>query len=101
MSEHPIFEKVKEMPEPWRSHFPKSTEEAQKWKPIIDKRGLSMCVLCVANTRIEGMWSAYCDAVPGDCHKLEYDAVLANGAKLPEAIARAIFPRFKDVPYAH
>jgi len=59
-----------------------------------------MKVLCVAQTRIEGAWSAYCDAVEGMNHDFEAEKVLAYGAKLPEIVARAIFPEFDGVPYA-
>lgn len=99
MSEHPVFEAVKAMPEPWRSHFPKSTEEAREWKPEVRRRALASRVLCVATTRIECGWSAYCDAVPGWDHRTEVDPVLANGTKLGEKLARAIFPEFEGVPY--
>ena len=71
------------------------------WKPTIHLHALSMKVLIVAKTRIEGTWSAYCDAVPGYDHMKEYAAVLANGDKLIEEVARVLFPEFKDTPYAH
>ena len=70
------------------------------WLPTIHLHALSMKVLIVAKTRIEGTWSAYCDAVPGDKHTAEANAVLANGDKLIEEVARVLFPEFKDTPYA-
>ena len=91
---------TKQLPELWRSHFPKSSEEAEAWTPIIRFRALARCVLVVAKTRIEGKWCAYVDAVPGQRHEEEIAGVLATGAKLDEAIARVLFPVFDDIPYA-
>jgi hypothetical protein len=99
--EHPIFAMVRKMPEPWRSHFPKSSEEAQNWRPIVRQHALASCVLAVARTRREATWCAYIDAVPGHDHDDEADEVLSCGAKLLEEIARVLFPFFNDVPYAH
>ena len=73
----------------------------EDWTPTIHLHALSMRVLVVAQTRIEGTWSAYCDAVPGYNHREEYDAVLRNGDKLMEKVARAMFPEFDEVPYDH
>jgi len=75
--------------------------EAKDWTPTIRMHALAMKVLVVAKTRVEGTWAAYCDAVPGYDHNAEYDAVLANGDKLMEEIARVLFPMFDDIPYAH
>ena len=99
--EHPVFARVREAPEPWRSHFPKSQDEAESWRPITRKRALAMRVLVVAQTRIEFAWSAYCAAVAGYNHADEQHAVLDHGDKLPENVARALFPEFTGVPYAH
>jgi hypothetical protein len=63
-------------------------------------RPLSARVLAVARTRVEGTWAAYIDAVAGVNHDYEKDVVLRNGDKLTEELAIAIFPEFKDVPYA-
>ena len=73
---------------------------AQDWKPTVRLHALASKVLVVAKTRVEGTWSAYCDAVPGDNHELEVDEVLKRGDKMPEYIARVLFPEFKDIPYA-
>ena len=81
-------------------NFPKTAAEAADWTPVILRRALSARVLVVARTRIEGRWSAYCDAVPGQRHTDEFDAVLETGAKVQEDVARALFPCFADVPYA-
>ena len=73
---------------------------AQDWKPTVRLHALARRVLVVARTRIEGTWSAYCDAVPGDNHLMERDAVLANGDKLIEEVARVLFPILDGTPYA-
>ena len=101
LNEHPVFVRVRELPEPWRSHFPKSREEAESWQPIVRRRVLATRVLVVAQTRIEFAWSAYCDAVPGIDHEKEQYVVLQHGDKLPEKRARTLFPEFTGVPYAH
>lgn len=97
---HPSFVRASALDEPMRSHFPKSPEEARAFEPMIRHRALSSRVLAVAQTRVECAWVAYCDAVPGQNHSLERDAVLAHGAKLDERVARALFPEFVKVPYA-
>lgn len=76
-------------------------EEAQAWRPQIQFRSLASRVLAVAQTRIEGTWAAYCDAVPGYSHQHEFVEVLRVGDKLPEEIAIALFPYFATLPYAH
>lgn len=81
-------------------HFPHSAAQAQGWQPIQRVRALASKVLAVAQTRITVEWVAYCDAVPGQKHDMEWQMVLDYGAKLPEAIARAAFPEFDEVPYA-
>ena len=73
---------------------------AQDWTPTIRTHALARRVLVVACTRIEGTWSAYCDAVPGDNHLMERDAVLANGDKLIEEVARVLFPILDGTPYS-
>ena len=73
---------------------------AQDWKPTVRLHALARRVLVVARTRIEGTWCAYCDAVPGDSHGVELNAVLADGDKLMEKTARVLFPEFDDIPYA-
>ena len=75
--------------------------EAEFWTPIFRTHALASKVLVVATTRIEGTWAAYCDAVPGDNHTKEWPAVLSNGDKLMEEVARVLFPGFKEIPYAH
>lgn len=71
------------------------------WEPQVRYVALASNVLVVARTRVEGTWAAYCDAVPGLSHRQEWQDVLDSGCKLGEPIARALFPIFKDTPYAH
>lgn len=97
---HPAFVRAEKLDEPLRSHFPKSPEEARDFKPAIVRRALARCVLIVARTRVECAWAAYCDAVPGMNHEHEMADVLDHGDKLPEAVARVLFPVFAQVPYA-
>lgn len=101
--EHPSFILAKSLDEPWREHFPKNQKEAEDWKPWRQKFALSMKVLVVCQTRIECGWAAYCDAVPGGNHTQEMQEVLLHGTKLPENIARILFPTFGEhkggVPY--
>jgi len=108
-NEHPSIEKVKTLPKAWQDHFPTDWEAAPNWKPIIIRRDLCRTVLCAARTRIEIAWAAYIKGVLGNQGVLfppllkqdeELMEVLANGTKLSESIARAIFPEFKGVPYA-
>ena len=99
--EHPAFTRAKSLDEPLRSHFPKTVEEAREFVPHVHVHALACNVLVVARTRIECAWAAYCDAVPGENHDRECQAVLDQGSKLGENIARALFPQFNGVPYAH
>ena len=72
-----------------------------KFIPRICYHALASKVLVVMNTCCEGTWCAYCDAVPGIRHDNEFQEVLATGDKLPERVARAIFPEMAKLPYAH
>jgi hypothetical protein len=85
---------------PTEKEFESKTVTPDEWKPTIRLHALAMRVLCVASTRLEGTWSAYVDAVPGENHQEEYDQVLRFGDKLPEQVARILFPDFpQDMPY--
>ena len=75
-------------------------EEAKTWQPRIIWMPLASRVIAAAKSRIEGKWAAYCDAVPGIEHRKEFIRVLEYGDKLAEWKARALFPEFKDLPYA-
>jgi hypothetical protein len=46
-----------------------------------------------------GTWCAFIDVVPGRCHFDELDAVRDNGCRLPEDLARFLFPELDHVPY--
>lgn len=78
---------------------------------IVAWRPLDNTVLAVAVERIGGrdretgeiikLWCAYIRAVPGHNHEREAESVKDWGNKLPENIARVLFPtRFRGVPYA-
>uniref|UniRef100_A0A6M3K654 Uncharacterized protein n=1 Tax=viral metagenome TaxID=1070528 RepID=A0A6M3K654_9ZZZZ len=79
--------------------FPDSPED--DWHPVVRNHALARRVLVVARTRIEGKWAAYIDAVPGQDHAREVAQVLRSGDKLPEHIAKVLFPYFEGIPYAH
>jgi len=81
-------------------HFPKQGD-SKAWKPLIVRHALAMRVLCVATTRIEGTWIAYCDAVPSLNHKHEEQEVLDHGDMLREDVALKLFPGFAGIPYAN
>ncbi len=98
--EHPYFAKIRALPEPWCSRFPRYAHEIAKWEPMYDRIALGRQVLVVAVTRVEGKWAAYIGAVPGTYHDTEWRAVRENGDKLQEVIARAIFPTWAPIPYA-
>jgi len=100
-NEHPIFKKVRTLESPLREMFPGTRAEIETWKPTRRHRALARCVLAAAQTRIEFAWGAYIDAVPGISHRDEFEEVLRHRDKLPEAVARILFPQFRDVPYAH
>lgn len=78
-----------------------NVDETREWKPAIRSVALAQKVLCVARTRIEGAWCAYCNSTRGENHARETEGVLYDGDKLPHKIALAIFPEFEGVPYAH
>ena len=80
--------------------FPETPEEAKEWRAYTHFIALHSQVLCVANTRIEGAWKAYCGPVAGINHHEEYEDVLKNGNQLSKDIAEVMFLGFKDVPYA-
>lgn len=80
----------------WKEHF-----ERRPFEAVVQRHALAMRVLAVATTREEGAWCAYADAVPGIRHDLEQRGVLDHGDKLPEDVARVLFPGFADLPYAH
>lgn len=80
--------------------FPEHYNEVEDWRTIYIRRMLHSQVMCLAKTRIEGEWAAYCFPVPGMNHEEEECFWEEKGDKLPEAYARVIFPEFEGVPYA-
>ena len=62
-------------------------------------RVLDQHVLVVAVRRVEGAWCAYIGNVPGDNYDEEVQLVKARGSKLPENLAKAMFPEM-ELPYA-
>ena len=80
--------------------FPNTQSELDNWEPYTIILPLHQNVLCIAQSRIEGTWSAFCSTVPGCKHSDEYQPVLDYGDCIPEHIARAMFPQFADVPYS-
>lgn len=78
-----------------------SSQRARGLEPHRIMKALGTRVLAVAQTRREGGWCAYIDAVPGINHESEMTGVLSLGTKLPEEIARVLFPfePFGDLPY--
>lgn len=64
------------------------------------RRALASKVLVVGRTRAEGAWAAYIAAVPGANHDEEEAEAYNSGVKLPEDVARAVFPMLASVPYA-
>lgn len=56
---------------------------------------LSSTVLAVAVA--DGReWTAYIDAVPGICHEKEAESVARNGTKMPQALAKVLFPEMAN-----
>ena len=86
-------------PETWPAWLKDHYADLANWHPATQRQALAMRVLAVANTRVEGSWSAYINAVPGINHEEEMEAVLRHGDKLHEPIARSLFPAFRELRY--
>jgi hypothetical protein len=71
-----------------------------EFRPKFATRRLHRQILVVAKTRIEGAWSAYIFPVPGENHDEEAKLWQTEGVKLPENLARVMFPEFKDMKYS-
>lgn len=71
-----------------------------EFRPKFSTRRLHRQILVVAKTRMEGAWSAYIFPVPGENHDEEAKLWQTEGVKLPENLARVMFPEFKDLKYA-
>ena len=82
-------------------------EVKEQWKPTIVAYEMTPQILVVARDRIDGSWRAYIGVNPmllGD-RDAEYEKflrkqVLDSGDKVAEDIARAMFPNFREMPYA-
>jgi hypothetical protein len=59
---------------------------------VIRYKALGARVLAVATVGAVGDWSAYVDAVPGKSHEKEAEEVAGTGDKLPEDLAKFLFP---------
>lgn len=75
----------------------------RKWMAEVEGleyRRRSMASKCIAVATItKGVdWAAYIDGVPGKRHDDEWPEVAKTGAKLPEDVARLIFPGI-ELPY--
>ncbi|MEE8489901.1 MAG: hypothetical protein V3S43_06160 [Acidimicrobiia bacterium] len=70
------------------------------FEPVIVYRTLGPDILAAARTRIEGTWAAYIGSAPSSRHEDDVNLILAQGAKLTEEVARAVFPKFNGVEYA-
>lgn len=86
-------------PETWPAWLKDHFADPNTWKRATQRHALAMRVLAVANTRVEGAWSAYIDAVPGMNHAAEEEEVLRHGSKLSEGVARLLFPLFNELSY--
>ncbi len=71
------------------------TKKRTAWK-ILGKN-----VIAVAKEGGTNDWAAYIDAVPGINHAVEFKHVMANGDKLDERVARAIFPMFRGLKWRY
>ena len=80
---------------------PENQSECRGWEPQVAVFALSSKVLAVANTRVEGCWKAYIDAVPGKNHDEEWKDVRGRGVALPHEIAKVIFPGFAAIRYSN
>ena len=67
----------------------------------VEYRILSRTVIAVAKEGAVGDWAAYIDSVAGNNHEQEVKKVLENGNKLPETVAKVLFPSFKGLIWRH
>jgi len=65
---------------------------------VTEHRALDIYVLAVAVERVDG-WTAYITRVYGDDHSAEAHLVARTGSKLPEPVARLLFPFYDDEPF--
>ncbi len=58
-------------------------------------------VIAVAKEGGNNDWAAYIGAVPGINHEAEIEHVMRHGDKLPEDVARVLFPEFRDLTWRY
>jgi len=75
-------------------------ETVVEFTPEIFGVTLARDIMVVSRTRVEGAWCAYIKSVAGTDHSKEWQQVAEQGVKLEERVARAIFPRYRDMEYA-
>ena len=75
--------------------------ECDEWKPVLRRVMLHRQVMCLAKTRVEVTWNAYCFPVPGINHDNEEHLWEYKGSKLLSSIALILFPDFEGIPYAN
>lgn len=61
---------------------------------VLDRR-----VIVVARKGACNDWAAYIGAVPGENHDKEWREVRDHGSKIPEDVARVLFPEFDGVSW--
>lgn len=66
-----------------------SSRTAEDWESYIYHRAFAMCRLTIAITYIKDAWYAYVKNATGT----------ERNNKLPEVIARRLYPHMKGVPY--
>ena len=72
----------------------------KQFEPQIFRQTLAHDIVVVAKTRIEGTWKAYIGSTKERRHEDAVPVILMRGAPVHEAMARALFPHFKDLPCA-
>lgn len=70
------------------------------FEPQIVVQTLARDIVVVARTRSEGTWKAYIGTTDEWSHPDATSDVLERGTAVRERVARAIFPQFKELPYA-
>jgi hypothetical protein len=80
--------------------FPVTPEEAVNWKPSTLGVRLDKQIVAAATTRIEGAWVAKIGVALGANLTEQTRHVLANGTRLDEPVARALFEAFDGIIYS-
>ena len=71
-----------------------------EFEPKVFWRTLARNIVVAGRTRIEGTWKCYIGSTEERSHEDAVPAILSRGTAIHEPLARAIFPHFKDLPYA-